>query len=64
MLNRKIDLVTANALKEQMKPLILSQILYIWAMMRQRTYKMYFDDILTELSTVFSNIPKDMTILL
>jgi predicted nucleotidyltransferase len=29
MLNRKIDLVTANALKEQMKPFILSQILYI-----------------------------------
>jgi predicted nucleotidyltransferase len=27
--NRKIDLVTANALKEQMKPFILSQIQYI-----------------------------------
>jgi len=27
--NRKIDLVTANALKEQIKPYILSQIQYI-----------------------------------
>jgi predicted nucleotidyltransferase len=28
-LNRKIDLVTANALKEQFKPFILSQMQYI-----------------------------------
>ena len=28
-LNRKIDLVTQNALKEQMKPYILKQMLYI-----------------------------------
>jgi predicted nucleotidyltransferase len=27
--NRKIDLVTANALKEQIKPFILSQVQYI-----------------------------------
>ena len=29
MLDRKIDLVTANALKEQIKPSILSQVQYI-----------------------------------
>ena len=28
-LNRKIDLVTANALKEQIKPFIISQVQYI-----------------------------------
>ena len=30
--NRKIDLVTVNALKEQIKPLVLSQIQYIDAL--------------------------------
>ncbi len=50
--NRKIDLVTKNALKEQIKDTILNQVNYIQLKKENRTYKMYLDDILVSMNRI------------
>lgn len=49
---RKIDLVTKNALKDQIKESILKQVNYVQVKKEDRTYQLYLEDIQTAMSRI------------